>query len=199
MKDKRDQMVTLDGDHPTTNTLIIAEYFGKSHKNVLQSLRDLIADCSEDFGRLNFQPTPYYDSQGKKQTMYSLTRDGFMLLSMGFTGANATRLKIAFIEEFNRMEAALHHPLQRPGQIEELQASRAKDELLKAKPLWAKIARYVGMGLSGTEIGLLLSRDPATIGKHRRRMEACGIITPPANLARMREMGLTLIGGQHVH
>lgn len=188
-------IVTIQGDHPATNTLIIAEHFGKSHKNVLQSLRALMDDCPEEFGGLNFQPTPYYDSQGKQKPMYSLTRDGFMLLSMGFTGTNATRLKIAFIEEFNRMEAALHHPLQRPGQVDELQASRAKDELLKAKPLWGKIARYVCMGLSGTEIALLLSRDPATIGKHRRRMEACGILTPPANLARMQQLGLKLIGG----
>ena len=93
------------------------------------------------------------------------------------------------------MEAVSHQPAQRPGQVDELQARRAKDELLKAKPLWAKIARYVGMGLSDAEIGLLLSRDPATIGKHRRRMEACGIIKPPANLARMQQMGLRLIGG----
>lgn len=93
------------------------------------------------------------------------------------------------------MESALYQPAQRPGQVEELQSRRAKDELLKAKPLWAKIARYVGMGLSGAEIGLLLSRDPATIRKHRRRMEACGILKPPANLARMRELGFTLIAG----
>lgn len=68
-------------------------------------------------------------------------------------------------------------------------------ELLSAKPLWAKITRYLGMGLSGAEIGLLLHRDPATIGKYRRRMEACGILTPPANLARMQQLGLKLIGG----
>lgn len=188
-------IVTVQGDHPTTNTLIIAEHFGRNHKDVMRDIRLLMADCEDDFNERNFAPIKYIDSRGREKPMYSLTRDGFMLLSMGFTGTNATKLKIAFIEEFNRMEAALHHPLQRPGQVEELQASRAKDELLKAKPLWAKIARYVGMGLSGAEIGLLLSRDPATIGKHRRRMEACGILKPPANLARMQQMGLKLIGG----
>ena len=188
-------MVTLDGDHPTTNTLIIAEHFDKSHKNVLQSLRALIDDCTEEFSRLNFQPTPYYDSQGKQRTMYSLTRDGFMLLSMGFTGTNATRLKIAFIEEFNRMEAALHQPMPRPGQVEEVQARRVREELLKAKPLWNRIAKYASMGLTGAEIGLLLNRNVATIRKHRRRMEACGLLKPPANLARMRELGFTLIAG----
>jgi len=189
------QIVTIQGDHPATNTLIIAEHFGKNHKDVLRSLRELINDCSEEFGRRNFAPTPYYDAQGKQRTMYSLTRDGFMLLSMGFTGTNATRLKIAFIEEFNRMEAALHQPTPRPGQVEEVQSRRAREELLKAKPLWNRIAKYIGMGLSGAEIGMLLKCNVSTIRKHRRRMEACGLLTPPANLARMRELGFTLIAG----
>lgn len=177
------QIVTLHGDHPTTNTLIIAEHFGKSHKNILRDLRTLMDDCPKEFGRLNFEPTPYYDSQGKKQTMYSLTRDGFMLLAMGFTGANATRLKIAFIEEFNRMEAALQGPLQaRPGQVEEMQFRRMREELLKANPLWGKIARYDSMGLSTREICLLIQRAPRTLRHNHSRMKACGLLTAPSNL-----------------
>lgn len=189
------QIVTVKGDHPTTNTLIIAEHFGKQHKHVMRDIRELIAECPEEFSRSNFGPVEYYDSKGEKRPMYEITRDGFMLLSMGFTGTNATRLKIAFIEEFNRMEAALHQPTPRPGQVEEVQSRRAREELLKAKPLWSRIAKYIGMGLSGAEIGMLLKCNVSTIRKHRRRMEACGLLTPPANLARMRELGFTLIAG----
>lgn len=189
------QIVTIQGDHPTTNTLIIAEHFGKKHHHIMRDLRELMADCPEEFSESNFGLTEYYDDQGKKRPMYEITRDGFMLLSMGFTGSNATRLKIAFIEEFNRMEAALHQPTPRPGQVEEVKAGRAREELLKAKPLWGRIARYLGMGLSGAEIALLLKHNASTIRKHRRRMEACGILTPPANLTRMRELGFTLISG----
>ena len=127
--------------------------------------------------------------------MYNVTKDGFMLLAMGFTGNQVTEMKIAFIEEFNRMEAALHQPTPRPGQVEEVQSRRAREELLKAKPLWNRIAKYIGMGLSGAEIGMLLKCNVSTIRKHRRRMEACGLLTPPANLARMRELGFTLIAG----
>lgn len=189
------QIVTIQGDHLTTNTLIIAEHFGKQHKHVIRAIRELMAECPEEFSGPNFGLAEYYDDQGKKRPMYEITRDGFMLLSMGFTGANATKLKIAFIEEFNRMEAALHQPTPRPGQVEEVKAGRAREELLKAKPLWGRIAKYLGMGLSGAEIALLLKHNASTIRKHRRRMEACGIITPPANLARMRELGFTLISG----
>ena len=38
---------------------------------------------------------------------FDMTRDGFSLLVMGWTGAKALRFKVAYIEEFNRMEAAL--------------------------------------------------------------------------------------------
>ncbi len=189
------QIVTIQGDHPATNTLIIAEHFGKKHHHIMRDLRELMADCPNEFNESNFGLVEYYDSKGEKRPMYEITRDGFMLLSMGFTGANATRLKIAFIEEFNRMEAALHQPMPRPGQVEEVKAGRAREELLKAKPLWGRIAKYLSMGLTGAEIALLLKHNVSTIRKHRRRMEACGILTPPANLARMRELGFTLIAG----
>lgn len=98
-------LVRISGDHPTTTTLIIAEHFGKKHKDVLKSLRAI--ECDEEFRRRNFAPSEYINQQGRSQPMCELTRDGFMLLVMGFTGAEATRIKIAFIEEFNRLEALM--------------------------------------------------------------------------------------------
>lgn len=205
MKDKINQMVILDGDHPTTNTLIIAEYFGKKHSHILRDIRELMDDCPEDFGESNFGLTFYNDSQGKKQIMRTLTRDGFMLLSMGFTGTNATRLKIAFIEEFNRMEAALHQPLQRPGQVDELQARRAREELLKSKPLWAQIQRYLEKGLKQLEISLLTRKSVTTIRSQMKLMAACGLIQYTVNplLSEAGKRGnqkrLSLLGGNHAN
>lgn len=37
------------------SSLDIAETFRKEHKNVLADIRNL--ECSEEFGRLNFQPS----------------------------------------------------------------------------------------------------------------------------------------------
>jgi hypothetical protein len=39
--------------------------------------------------------------------MYWMTRDGFTLLAMGFTGKEALRFKLAYIDAFNRMEEEL--------------------------------------------------------------------------------------------
>lgn len=50
--------------------------------------------------------------------MYHLTREGFMLLAMGFTGKEALRWKLAFIAAFNRMEAELKKPAYDPARIQ---------------------------------------------------------------------------------
>ncbi len=40
----------------------------------------------------------------RKMPMYNLTRDGFSLLAMGFTGKKALQFKIAFINAFNEIK-----------------------------------------------------------------------------------------------
>lgn len=80
----------------------VADKFGKEHKNVLQSIEQL--ECSEEFGKLNFQPSYYKSEQGKKCPCYLMTRDGFTLLVMGYRGKRAMKFKEAYIQRFNQME-----------------------------------------------------------------------------------------------
>ena len=87
------------------SSLDVAETFGKEHKNVLKDIREL--GCSKEFGRLNFEQSHYMNSQNKKQPMYYMTRDGFVLLAMGYTGEKAMRFKEAYIKQFNAMENLL--------------------------------------------------------------------------------------------
>lgn len=86
-------------------SLDVAETFGKEHKNVLRDIREL--ECSEEFNRLNFEPIFYKDSMNRKQDMYYITRDGFTLLVMGYTGEKAMKFKEAYIRQFNAMEKVL--------------------------------------------------------------------------------------------
>lgn len=99
-----DAVLVKDG-RPTTTSLKVAEIFSKKHKNVLQSIQQL--DCSEEFGRLNFQPSSYLNEQNKLQPMYDITKDGLTFLTMGFTGTHAAQFKEAYIARFNAMEAQL--------------------------------------------------------------------------------------------
>lgn len=65
-------------------------------------------------------------------------------------------------------------------------ADALRAEILKDRPLWRRIVQYRGMGLSHRDIAKLLDLDKSTIRVHVRRMEACGILTPPANLAALQ-------------
>ena len=86
-------------------SLDVAETFGKEHKRVMQDIREL--ECSEEFNQHNFVPIDYTDSRNRKQPMFYMTRDGFTLLVMGYTGEKAMKFKIAYIKQFNAMEQAL--------------------------------------------------------------------------------------------
>ena len=92
-------------DRITTTSLAVSKTFGKDHKNVLQSIQNL--DCPQNFNALNFQLVEYTDAKGEKRPMYLITRDGFTILAMGFTGKRAMEFKIKYIEAFNRMEEEL--------------------------------------------------------------------------------------------
>jgi Rha family phage regulatory protein len=96
----------LSGGRFVCDSRDIAEHFSKQHKNVLQTV-DKILDSLGDFGRLNFQPSSYLNEQGKRQRSFNLTRDGFTILAMGFTGAEAMAWKVKYIDAFNLMEDEL--------------------------------------------------------------------------------------------
>lgn len=108
-EEKGASLVSVRGDQVVTTSLKVAEYFGKEHKEVLRAIRKL--DCSPDFTERNFAPCFYISELSnnvkRRQPMYYLTRDGFTLLAMGFTGKVALRFKEAYITAFNRMEEML--------------------------------------------------------------------------------------------
>lgn len=90
-------------------SLDIAETFEKQYAHVLRDIKEL--ECSEGFRQSNFGESSYTNAQNKKQPMYLITRDGFTLLAMGYTGEKAMRFKEAYIKQFNAMEKALNGKL----------------------------------------------------------------------------------------
>ena len=97
---------TVNKEEVTVVTsLDVAETFGKEHRNVLKDIREL--KCSDEFRLLNFVQSEYLNEQNHKQPMYYITRDGFTLVAMGYTGEKAMRFKEAYIRQFNAMEKAL--------------------------------------------------------------------------------------------
>ena len=86
----------------------IAVDFGKRHDNVIQSIESIITENT--VLTKMFIESSYKSGTGKKYKEYLLTRDGFSLLVMGFTGSRALEWKLKYIEAFNRMEKQLSNP-----------------------------------------------------------------------------------------
>lgn len=98
--------VFIQNDQIKTDSLKVSEIFGKPHKDVLQKIKAL--DCSIEFTERNFSLSDYLDKSGRSLPMYEMTKDGFIFLAMGYTGAKAAQIKEAYIYAFNHMADILH-------------------------------------------------------------------------------------------
>lgn len=86
-------------------SLDVAETFGKEHFHVLRDIDKI--GCSEDFRQSNFGLSTYTSTQNKDLPMYIMTRDGFTLLVMGYTGELAMKFKVRHQQK--RQSAGLLH------------------------------------------------------------------------------------------
>ncbi|AFA46950.1 Rha family transcriptional regulator [Acetobacterium woodii] len=91
-----------------TSSRDIAKRFDKQHSHVLEAIRNLVVEFSTT---KNMFIESTFKNRGKEYIECLLTRDGFSLLAMGFTGAKALKWKIKYIEAFNKMEEALRKQL----------------------------------------------------------------------------------------
>ncbi len=110
----------------------VSEDFEKEHPKVTRDIENLIEGIAKngDTHEHLFIETKYQQEQNKQwYKEYLLTRDGFTLLAMGFTGAKALEWKLKYIEAFNKMEQSLKEQ-SKPTCIEDLiimQAQSLKD------------------------------------------------------------------------
>lgn len=188
----------------TTTSLKIAERFGIEHKNVLRKIHTL--EIPADFGRLNFEPTGYIDQFGREQKMYEITRDGFTLLAMGFTGKKAMKFKIDFIKAFNVMESELinrkptfaetllgSRELKKENQEQKALIADMSAELLKFRPLWRRVLKYKQLGLSTAEVCLLIKRSRTTVKAYSAAMRKYGLLAPLPKPA--KQLALNFVSG----
>ena len=105
----------------------VAEHFEKEHRNVLQSIREILA--AENSATKFFQETER-EYRGQKFPEYLMNRDGFSLLVMGFTGKRALEWKIKYIQAFNAMEAKLKEKEELTPEEEMARGLRAAEKVL---------------------------------------------------------------------
>ena len=96
----------------------VAEKFGKQHNSVLKTIYgenrkgEHINGLADEILASGNPLTKYfieseYENRGKKYKECLMTRDGFSLVVMGFTGNNAIEWKLKYIDAFNKMEEEL--------------------------------------------------------------------------------------------
>lgn len=99
--------ILVRGETLKCTSVDLAHNFGKAHKDVLRAIDAARETCGSEFDQRNFAPIEYLDGKGRKYRAFEMTRDGFSLVCMGFTGAAAMRWKVAYIDAFGQMERAL--------------------------------------------------------------------------------------------
>ncbi|ASN69618.1 phage regulatory protein [Bacillus paranthracis] len=172
VNERKNNLVFESNGEIVTDSLTIAESFGKDHYNVLKDIRKQIGYAGEEFGQVNFYESSYINSQNKRMPKYDLTEEAFTLVAMSYNTKEAVQMKIKFIEEFKRMKQYIQNQQQLPkdpmsilkltfdvldGQKQEIQdiKSDVKD-LRENAPLYAiecdevsKVVRKLGVLLLG--------------------------------------------------
>ncbi|MTD37680.1 phage regulatory protein [Erwinia sp. CPCC 100877] len=99
------ELVIMKNKAAVTTSLQIADSFDKKHQHVLRDIDALKEDVS-NFGLMFCEGTEP-DAYGRPRRIYFISRDGFFLLAMGFTGKKALSFKQKYIEAFNEMETVI--------------------------------------------------------------------------------------------
>lgn len=94
-------ILNQDGQLAVTSRQV-AEDFEKRHADVIEKIEEIIK--TENSVMTMFIESSYKAGTGKSYKEYLITRDGFSLLVMGFTGSKALQWKLKYIEAFNKME-----------------------------------------------------------------------------------------------
>jgi anti-repressor protein len=165
-----------------TNSRLVAWKFGKRHDNVIASIREILS-TPENSGLLNyFQEVSYTADNGKSNPMFVMNRDGFSLLVMGFTGQEAMKFKIEFIEAFNKMEAIIKSKFDVPSTFEDAlllaynqqKQIREQNEKIEAdRPFneYAKVVMENGKDMTMREFAILVQSElgipPGKTGRNK--------------------------------
>lgn len=156
----------INDETPVVSSLDVARHFQKKHKHVLEEIRKIIINTPESFTGPNFRPSEYTDSTGRKLIAYQLTRDGFCLLVMGFTGQAALQWRIRYIQAFNALENAVRENIRTAALEEGIRIQRRQDGLAVTE----RALGYMRRGLSLNEAAKLCDCNRETLRLRLRRL-----------------------------
>ncbi|MCR8744500.1 phage regulatory protein/antirepressor Ant [Romboutsia lituseburensis] len=137
----------------------IASNFRKEHSKVIRSIEEIIEqmDTSSQNWRHLFIESLYEDSYKREQKEYLITKSGFSLLAMGFTGKKALQWKLKYIDTFNKMEQIIKDNLQQQIEVNEPLVIFARAVMKSSDTTdmntFAKLLNSKDLKINGKEIG----------------------------------------------
>lgn len=114
---------------PVTTSMIISEYFGKTHKDVMEAVKNILVSAEKSAETENQEITTYFELSNyetplnngtgavRKTPMYIMNEEGFTLLAMGFTGEKARLFKIRYIKAFKAMRNVIQNQMDGTAQL----------------------------------------------------------------------------------
>lgn len=106
------EIVTNKQGVAVTSSRMIAQVFGKEHKNVIRDIEKYIEDgdleiSSNLSASFSVQINKYSDTMNRNRSEYVITEDAAMLVVLAYSGRKAVEFRKAFITEFRRMREYL--------------------------------------------------------------------------------------------
>ena len=166
--------VARHGERIYTTSRKVAKHFGKNHRDVLKAIKNLLAELDgldfEGATERNFALSSYTDPTGRSLPEYHLSHDGFALLAMGFTGREALRWKVAFLQAFRQMES-------------ELAASQARymAALDAVRPSLRPVVQDFEQGLPRSDTAMWLGKGVGSVTYHRGQARRLGLLPAVAS------------------
>lgn len=102
----------------TVSSLVVAEEFGREHKNVLAAIRKLVGNHT--LNQLDFKPITFLDKRGRQQPAFELTERGFLIAMPFIGGSKAEQGQVRLVDAFLTMRQSLltNKPTQQKAPVE---------------------------------------------------------------------------------
>lgn len=157
-----EQFVQINHSKPVTTSEFVAKAFGKKHSDVLRRIEEIRTQVPDFFYKCNFA---LLEKEVKSNLgigtyttkIYELTKNGFMLLVMGFTGKAAMGVKIAYINAFDSLADRLKQlqkdyvtvnhqiSIEQQKRIHQAVVSRSQRTCVPYQKIYADLHAYLGI------------------------------------------------------
>lgn len=108
-----ENLVIIKNGQAVTDSLTVAEVFGKRHDSVMRDIRNQIEKLVEanelEFTLHNFVEREYQTGRNNSYIKFDLTEDAFALVVMAYTTPEAMKFKVKFLQEFKRIKEQLQN------------------------------------------------------------------------------------------